>query len=229
MRLHRCFLRQFIAPLLAVMWVVIGPCAMADDVQPATSSAFATNATGWEDIMPPANLKGWFRMAIPGTHPLGRMQWHVDNGTLVCDGDGGHDMLLLDRTLTNCIFHAEFCFTKFEGKKGYNSGVFIRTSRDGTVWHQAQVGSLSGGYWFGKTPDGANLRAIHAETKPCRVTEAGEWNTFELTAQGPKLTLWVNGYVVALLPDCGAPEGFIGLEAEGWHITFRNLKLKVLP
>jgi Domain of Unknown Function (DUF1080) len=203
--------------------------AAGEDTPQWVSSALNANPSSWEDVMPPADLKSWFRVPIPATGKLIRDQWHLDNGQLICDGDGGHDMLLLDRKLSNCIFHVEFCFTKIEGKNGYNSGVFIRTSRDGAIWHQAQVGSLNGGYWFGVTPDGVKTKSFHAETKPCRVKEAGEWNTFELTAQAHTLTLWVNGYVAAVYPDCGAPDGYIGLEGEGYKITFRNLKLKVLP
>jgi hypothetical protein len=39
----------------------------------------------------------------------------------------------------------------------------------------------------------------------------------------------VNGAVVNQLPNCGLLKGYIGLEAEGFEITFRNLKLQVLP
>ena len=180
--------------------------------------------------MPTPDLKDWFRVAIPITGKLTRPQWHVENGTLICDGDGGHDMLLLDRKLRNCIFHVEFCLTKLEGKKGYNSGVFIRTSRDGAFWHQAQVGSLNGGYWFGVTPDATGApKHFHVKSVRCRVKAAGEWNTFELTAQGRNLSLWVNGYPCAPFDNCGLDEGYVALEGEGSLITFRNLKLKVLP
>jgi hypothetical protein len=48
-------------------------------------------------------------------------------------------------------------------------------------------------------------------------------------AQGHTLTLWINGYITAVFPDCGADDGYIALEGEGSHITFRNLKLKALP
>jgi hypothetical protein len=221
MRFPAWLLQSLVASVFLAMPFTASPLRAADvDLAGPTPSALMGDPAGWEDVMPPIDLKGWFRVAIPSTGKLIRPQWHVEKDTLVCDGDGGHDMLLLDRKLTNCIFHVEFCFTrKTEGKMNYNSGVFIRTSRDGTIWYQAQVGSLGGGYWFGVTPDGATTRKIHAETKPCRVTAAGEWNTFELTADGPKLTLWVNGYVAAVLPDCGATDGYIGLEVEGYNIT----------
>ena len=181
------------------------------------------------DIMPPADLGGWVRVPIKTGGKLLRDQWHLENGLLVCDGDGGHDMLLLNREVGNAIFHVEFCFTKLASPKPYNSGVFVRTSLDGAIWHQAQVGSLTGGYFFGVTPANAGTRTFRVETKPCRVKEAGEWNTYEVTAQGPKLTLWVNGYVTAELPDCGLAKGYLGLEGEGYRIQFRNLKLKELP
>jgi hypothetical protein len=194
-----------------------------------TKSALESDPTGWKDIMPASDLKGWFRVPIPITGKLTRAQWHVQDGMLVCDGDGGHDMLLLDRKLHDCIFHVEFCLTKIEGKTGYNSGVFIRTPRDGAIWHQAQVGSLNGGYYFGETPSGAGTKKFNTSIPPCRVKEAGEWNTYELTARGPDLKLWVNGFPAAELPDCGLDKGYIGLEGEGYLIQFRNLKLKKLP
>ncbi len=206
--------------------LIAASSAKAADV--STKSALETDPAGWEDVLPPADLKGWFRVPIPATGKLIRQQWHVENGELVCDGDGGHDMLLLDRELHDCIFHVECCFTKIEGKKGYNSGVFIRTSRDGAIWHQAQVGSLSGGYYFGVTSSEPGTKKYKSGLGPCRMKEAGEWNTMELTARGRVLTLWVNGFPAAEVPDCGIDKGFIGVEGEGFLIHFRNLKLKEL-
>jgi hypothetical protein len=230
MRLAPRLPSAFAALVLACTLMGANPARAADgDATQQTPSALSTDSTGWENILPPTDLKGWLDVPIPTKAKLKRAQWHVDNGKLVCDGDGGHDMLLLDRRLRNCIFHVEYCFTKIEDKKGYNSGVFIRTSRDGAIWYQAQVQSLAGGYWFGVNPTGTTTKKFHVETKPCRVTEAGEWNTYELTAQGHTLTLWINGYITAVFSGCGADDGYIALEGEGSHITFRNLKLKVLP
>jgi len=38
----------------------------------------------------------------------------------------------------------------------------------------------------------------------------------------------VNGEVVNELPECGLRRGYVGLEAEGYEITFRNLRLQVI-
>src|SRR3990167_3072492 len=62
-------------------------------------SALEADPQGWVDILPRVELKGWYRVAVPPTGKLGRQQWHAepDKKTLVCDGDGGHDMLLFEK------------------------------------------------------------------------------------------------------------------------------------
>jgi hypothetical protein len=197
-------------------------------------SALESQPDGWTDILPPADLKGWNRVPIPADSKLGdKQQWHVDadHKILICDGDGGHEWLRYDRDLGDCIFHIEWRYTRIEGKKGYNSGVYIRNSADGKTWHQAQVGSASGGYFFGDTPVQGELKRINLskEIKGQRVKEAGERNIYELTARGKTLSLWVNGAVTSVFNECAAPRGHVGLEAEGWRIEFRNLRLKPLP
>ena len=121
---------------------------------PKARVALEADSKGWVDILPPADLKGWYRVAVPPAGKLGREQWHVDadKKMLVCDGDGGHDMLLFEKEFGDAIFHFEFRYVPVEGKTGYNSGAYVRNSRDGAIWHQAQFGDASGGYLFGETP-----------------------------------------------------------------------------
>jgi hypothetical protein len=74
-------------------------------------------------------------------------------------------------------------------------------------------------------PGRVNLRDKMTEN---RVTPAGEWNTYEIRAVGRTMTLWVNGAVVNEYTECEVPRGHVGLEAEGYRIEFRNVKLKQL-
>lgn len=197
-----------------------------------TKSALESDPAGWVDILPAAGVDGWNRVPVPPTGKLGREQWHVDQSKklLICDGDGGHDMLLFMKPLGDAVFHAEFCYTKVEGKTGYNSGLYIRNSADGGIWHQAQVGAKSGGYLFGETPKEGkkSFFSMDKQVKDGRVKDAGEWNTLELTARGQTINLWINGAVTCEFTGCGAPTGFVGLEGEGYRIEFRNLKVKEL-
>lgn len=199
-----------------------------------TPSALEADPAGWIDVLPPRDLKGWSRIPVPPGAPLGRAQWHLDDSgqVLVCDGDGGHDMLLCDREFGDAIFHLEFRYTKVEGKSGYNSGAYVRNSKDGALWHQAQFGDGADGFLFGETP-GADAKKRFFSTKrdltDVRVKPAGQWNTLEITARGQEITLWVNGAVTSRYAQCGHPRGFLGLEGEGYRIEFRNLKVKELP
>lgn len=183
----------------------------------------------WQDIQPAASLKGWTRVAIPPGHSLGRAQWHVDSpGTLVCDGDGGHEMLRYDRELRDCVFHVEFRFTPLPGTNAnYNSGVFSRNSADGVVWYQAQL-TMDGGYLFGSGPVNGHPQHFKLAPLELRMKPAGEWNTVEITARGTTLSVWLNGAETCSYPHCEMEKGYIAVESEGYKVEFRNLKLKEL-
>lgn len=84
---------------------------------------------------------------------LGREQWHVDGQSkvLLCDGDGGHDVLLLDQEICEAVFHAGIRYTRIVGKSGYIGGIYVRNSADGAIWRQAKIGDGKGGFPFGQT------------------------------------------------------------------------------
>lgn len=231
--LHRRPNALVLAGLLAFSAAWFATCQLQGGDTTGAKSALETDGQGWMDILPPADLKGWYRVPVPPTGKLGREQWHVDAGKklLICDGDGGHDMLLFNEEIGDAIFHFEFCYTKMEGKTGYNSGAYVRNSKDGAIWHQAQFGDAKDGYLFGVTPSAEGkpkFFSLAREVTDMRVKPAGEWNTFEVTARGKTLTLWVNGAVTCQFKDCGLAQGRVGLEGEGYRIEFRNLKVKML-
>jgi len=219
--------------VVAAILVSLGQlrCAAA---QPGESkSQLESDPQGWLNILPGAELKEWYRVPIPPTGKLGREQWHVDadRNVLVCDGDGGHDMLLFRKPFGDAVFHLECRYTKIDGLKGYNSGAYVRNSKDGAIWHQAQFGDGQDGFLFGVTPvPGAKPKffILKDQVKDGRVKPSGEWNVIEITARGSDLTLWVNGAVTCEFKRCGEPSGFVGLEGEGYRIEFRNLKVKEL-
>lgn len=209
-----------------VMLSVVVVCLAA---QTETKSALESDPTGWIDLLKDKDLKSWKRVPIP---PGGKLNakdpWKREaDGTLLCDGVGVHEMLLYDKELGDGIFHVEWRFKKVEGKSGYNSGVYARNSADGKVWHQAQVGNKNVGFIFGDTlVDGKLKREKVASTVPQRGKEPGEWNVYELSCKGKNVTLWVNGAVTCEWKNCEVPKGYLGMEAEGWVIEFRNAKFK---
>ena len=177
----------------------------------------------------------WTRVPIPPTAPLKEGQpWQFDGATgiLLCAGDRtGHEWYRFDREFADFDFHVEARYVPLAapGKK-YNSGVFVRNSKDGSLWHQAQIGDAEGGYLFGRTPVHGEVQRVNLRSEMLNgdlVKPAGEWNSLDIRADHGKLTLTVNGKVSSIM-DCQVASGYVGLEAEGYAIEFRNVKIKVL-
>jgi hypothetical protein len=175
----------------------------------------------------------WTRVAIPLDHPVSNVaQWHIDYAKrgILCDGNGGHEWLRFNKELADFTFHVKWRFTPVTTPNPkYNSGVFFRNNLDGSLWHQAQT-TLAGGYIFGLTPiDGQPTRFnLQKDMKENRVRQAGEWNVYDIRCVGDTCTLAVNGEIVNTA-KVGLDKGYVGLEAEGYEIEFKDLKLRVLP
>lgn len=181
----------------------------------------------------PANYQdAWTRVAIPPTHPVSQIaQWHIDPSkrVIICDGNGGHEWLRFNREFRNFTFHVKWRFTRLPGTHAYNSGVFFRNNKDGTIWHQAQT-ATDGGYIFGQTIiDGkpTHFNELKNMTEN-RLHPPGKWNTYDIRCVAGTCTLAVNGAVVNTIHD-DVEKGYIGLEAEGYQIEFKDLIVKQLP
>lgn len=184
------------------------------------------------NMFPPNAEAQWTRLAIPPTHPVSNIaQWHINAAkrTIVCDGNGGHDWLRFNHEVRNFTFHVKWRFTPLSGTPKYNSGVFFLNSEDGSIWHQAQT-TLDGGYLFGLTPMDGKPTSFNArkDMTENRVKPAGQWNVYDIRCVGGLCTLAVNGKVVNTI-HLSVEKGFVGLESEGYQITFKDFKLRELP
>jgi len=204
--------------------------------QAQAPSALQSDPKGWVDLLADKTLAKWIRVPMPGVGklPAGNVSdpspWMLDSSgeVLICEGGKvGREMFRYGEELGDFVLHAEWRFTKLEGEPAYNSGVFVRTSADGTTWFQGQT-TLAGGFLLGSFPVAGKAQRVNLRDKMTenRVKPAGEWNVYEIRAAGKTLALWVNGAVVNEYTECEVPRGFIGLEAEGYRIEFRNLRLK---
>ena len=184
------------------------------------------------NLFPADAQSQWTRIAIPPSKPVSDIpQWHIDAATrtILCDGNGGHDWLRFNHEVGNFTFSVKWRFTPVEGTAKYNSGVFFRNNLDGSIWHQAQT-SLEGGYIFGLTPVDGKPQSfnLQKEMKANRIKPAGQWNVYDIRCVGDTCTLAVNGEVVNTT-KIGINKGYVGLEAEGYTVTFKDMKLEELP
>jgi opacity protein-like surface antigen len=202
--------------------VLLAAAAAASYAQPAEP----------KDILPDESLKGWTRIPIPpidGLKP--KIQWRVDatQHALICAGDGGHEWLRYNQELGDYVLQVDFRYTPHgPEERRYNSGIGIRLSKYGELWVQAQAG-LSG-YLFGANFTDGVIKSFNLskDVKTNRVKPAGEWNHYEIRVQADRVTLAINGELVNEVTGIGLRRGYIALEAEGYEITFRNLKLQPL-
>jgi len=199
----------------------------------ACSSSFLGG--GWQNLMPGANLEGWTIVDVTADGPLAATpQWSVDvnTGTVRCAGTGGRDWLRCDKKeFADFILHVEWRFDKLADPKArYNSGVFVRNAGDWSIWHQAQAGVENAGYLFGNSPASGEPKRFTTrdQLKGNPLKPAGEWNVYDITCKGKTLSLAVNGVLTTAWDQCEVPKGYVGLEAEGFGIEFKNIRIKAL-
>ncbi len=135
--------------------------------------------------------------------------------------------------------------------KGCNSGIFFRTGnlKDPVqTGFEVQVFDSAGKEKPGKHDSGALYDIVAPSKNPMK--PAGEWNHFEITARGSKVTIVLNGETIVECDlDQGTEpnkspdgtknkfntalkdfprEGHVGLQDHGHAVWFKNLKLKPL-
>lgn len=169
------------------------------------------------------NLKGW---TAHGTE-----KWYVENGELVCESspDKQYGYLSTDKAYKN------FELTlKFKQEANGNSGVFFRSSIEGTKisgWQceVAPLNSHTGGIYesYGR---GWLIQPKPEDEKWLKVDE---WNELKLVVKGDEVTTYLNGHQMIYIKDekIGKGEGFIALQIHdggGIKVRWKDLKVKSL-
>ncbi|MFO0969582.1 MAG: DUF1080 domain-containing protein [Gemmataceae bacterium] len=116
-------------------------------------------------------------------------------------------------------------------KKGGDGGIFFRASKDakgGANWpgqrYELQVKDYAeqARLW--------NLPYKLDKERVAKVRKAlGEWETYRLIVDGPRVEVHLNGGLVTTSDGAKRREpAFVGLQAEGGEQAFRNLRIRVL-
>ncbi|MFV1988258.1 MAG: DUF1080 domain-containing protein, partial [Gemmatimonadota bacterium] len=165
------------------------------------------------------NLDGW---RIHGTE-----RWYVDGGELVCESgpDAQYGYLVTERTFSD--FDLEL---QFKQEADGNSGVFFRSSIEGTTINGWQAEVAPPGLWTGGIYEsyGRGWLVRPDSTRPDVVM--GEWNKLRIRAVGDTVTTWLNGVEMISLIDAeiGRARGSIALQIHdggGIRVRWRDLLL----
>lgn len=200
------------------------------------SLLFGADEPGFKTLFDGKTLNGW---KLVGGHGPGYV---VEGDRIVCPKEGGGN-LYTEKEYGNFVFRFEFLLTP-----GANNGIGIRAPFEGDAAYKGmEIQILDDGDAMYKgviKPEqyhGSVYDVIPARTgfrKP-----VGEWNEEEITANGRRITVKLNG-VIILDSDLGIVKepkvlekhpglartaGHIGFLGHGSHVEFRHIRVKELP
>jgi Domain of Unknown Function (DUF1080) len=162
-------------------------------------------------ILDGTSLKGW--------DVVGNANWSVADGAV--QASMGTGFLVTPQSYTDFQITADFWVTD-----DANSGVFIRCSDPKTInaMNAYEVNI------FDKRPDQAyRTGAIVDVAKPLSVVNTGgKWNTIDITARGPRMTVLINGQKMVDVQDNKHARGPIALQYGAGTVKFKNVRLKTL-
>ncbi len=190
--------------------------------------------------LPSGEIAGWKSFHEDPATKTADVWTLTEDGILVCKGvPKGY--IYTEKDYGD--FELALEFRRPADKEPGKGGILIRTTGPNRIWPkslEAQINAPDAGdFWglVGFTVDGpaerlktlehpdlgklTNLKKTQdAEKKP------GEWNTYKIIAEGPTVTLFINGRQVNQATNCETAPGKIVLTSEGDEIHFRNIRLK---
>jgi len=191
---------------LALALVIVGFAALTPST-PASAQA----GGAWTTLFDGKSLNGW--------NAIGNANWEVADGVIQATKGTGF--------LVTPASYGDFQITlEFWVSDDANSGVFIRCSDPKTI-------SAANAYEvniFDQRPDpsygtGAIVNVAKV-TSPIKT--GGKWNTYDITAKGPKMTIVLNGTRTVDVEDATHARGPIGLQYGAGTVKFRNVRIRTL-
>lgn len=167
--------------------------------------------------------------------------WRTEDGVLICSGNPlGY--LYTKTDYRDFTLKLEWRWP--EGNEPGKGGALIRMTGQHKIWPrslEAQINAgQAGDFWgldgYGLSGPAERMKSLESpqfgkltNVKKAKAVErpAGQWNTYEIIAEGDTVTLIINGEQVNKATGCDLDAGRICLTSEGSEIHFRNITLTV--
>ena len=161
--------------------------------------------------------------------------WVIEDGQIVCRGKGFGFLRYKEREFDDFTFHVEFRMAP-----KCNSGIGVRTRPFDPADSRGTRPSL---YSYeiqliddvGKAPDVHSSGSLYRYVAPREnaLKPAGEWNALDVTCQGPRIRVVLNGKTiqdvdqreVAAIKDKPL-RGYVCLQNHGGTIAFRTVEIR---
>jgi hypothetical protein len=215
-----------IPAVLMMVWVLAG---RADGPSAPNTLSPQEKKQGWVLLWDGKTLNGW--------ESRSGAEWKVVDGAIMTDSGQGGTLLTVDE-FSDFMLTAEFRTTA-----DINAGIYLRMSREQRAKGQPKGGGIPayelqirdvnpGNFSGGDFLTGSLVDVKHAS--PDTKIIPGQWNRFDVTAQGDHFVVVYNGKKVLDAHDSKRTSGAIGLQwahperTPGRKIEFRNLKVRRL-
>ena len=213
--------------MAVVVALAAGPFAAAADETEGPMDLFdGKRLTGWENYLVEPNVQ----MADV---------WSIRDGLLVCKGEP-MGFLATKKEFTNFRLIVEWRWAP--GKPAGNSGVLMRIAGKPQALPRCvevqlkngSAGDIYGFHGFQGKGDADRSKSAEGElfgklSGVSRIKgadqEPGKWNQYDITLNGGKISVVVNGEKVNEAFGCDVVSGKIGLQSEGGEIHFRKVRL----
>jgi hypothetical protein len=184
-------------------------CLAATAEDPPNTLTPKESAEGWKLLFDGKTLNGW------ETHWA--TDWTAENGALACSA--------VERSWlsTSASFSDYVLKLEFRGAGTVNSGVFLRSQKEG----QPHITGYELQIWDYQ-PAGYNTGSLVGSLKaaPVKILP-DQWNRYEISADGDHYLIVLNGKVLLDGHDSKHASGVIGFQCQKDNkIEFRNIKLR---
>ena len=193
--------------LLAVLFV---GCQGANE-SPSIGGGAAPPESAAMTLFDGSNLNGWTT--------TGDANWHIVEDYVEANSGGGH--------LVSADSYGDFRLTlEFWVDDDANSGVFIRCSNPADIGsdtcYEVNI--------FDNRPE-QNYRTgaiVHFAEPMVQIDAGGQWNTYEIVAQGSHLMVTLNGQMTVDIMDTQYASGPFTLQYGRGIVRFRNVQITPL-
>lgn len=196
----------------------------------------AAAESGFVDLFNGKDLTGWQLVEKKGPG------YTVENGAIVCPENGGGN-LLSEKEFSDFVLRVDFKLTP-----GGNNGIGIRAPLAGDIAYsgmEIQVLDQDNEKYKGRLQPWQHTGSVYNVIPAADIRAlkpVGEWNSYEITAKGPKIKIVLNGKtlvdgdlsqvkdpeVLKKHPGIQRTSGRVGFLGHNTRVEFRNVRIKPL-
>jgi hypothetical protein len=195
----------------------------------ALISLAAMALIGCAGMSPPFHDTGWITL-LDGPRGfdenwtrIGEANWRIVDGMAQADTGkkGDNSFLMTRKAYGDFVLRAEFWVSD-----DANSGIYLRCPDLGNITDR----NCTEANIFDQRADPTYATGAITHLSPIKdIPKAGgRWNTFEITAQGPRVVVVMNGVKTAETDKAHALRGNIGLQWAQGVVKFRKVEIKPL-